>query len=81
MAIDDLIPRKDISEAVAPLTAGLMSKDWKVRKAALEDIEAAVNEAQGRIAPQVRCTRHYHHYTPCQPHVSRSAVTLSPTNI
>jgi hypothetical protein len=52
--MDDLLPRADISGALAPLVAGLGSSNWKDRKAALDEVEAAVAAAGGRIQPNVR---------------------------
>jgi hypothetical protein len=51
--MDDLLPRADISGEIASAVAALGSANWKERKAALDEIEAAVAAAGGRIQPGV----------------------------
>lgn len=55
--MDDLLPRADVSGAIAGAVAALGSANWKDRKAGLEEIEAAVAAAGGRIQANVRRTR------------------------
>lgn len=55
--MDDLLPRADISGIIAGAVAALGSADWKERKAALDEIEAAVAGAGGRIQPSVSAWR------------------------
>jgi hypothetical protein len=51
--MDDLLPRADISGAIAPHVAALGSANWKERKAALDEIDAAIASAGGRIQANV----------------------------
>lgn len=52
--MDDLLPRADISGAIAGAVGMLGSANWKERKEALDEIEAALAGAGGRIQPNVR---------------------------
>ena len=52
--MDDLLPRADISGALAGAVAALGSANWKERKEGLDEIEAVVAAAGGRIHPNVR---------------------------
>jgi len=52
-SLDDLLPRADISAAIASPVAALSSPNWKERKAGLDEIEAAIAAAGRRIQPSV----------------------------
>lgn len=52
---EDLLPRADISASITPaLLTNLGSANWKERKQGLDDVEALLVGAGGRIQPQVR---------------------------
>jgi hypothetical protein len=51
--MDDLLPRADISGAIAGPVAQLGSANWKERKAALDEIESAIAAAGGRVQANV----------------------------
>jgi hypothetical protein len=52
--MDDLLPRADISGQITGDLVGRMSSSvWKERKEALDEVEAIVNSAGGRIQPCV----------------------------
>ncbi|GFH15735.1 protein MOR1, partial [Haematococcus lacustris] len=52
--MDELMPRADISAAITPsLLESLGSSNWKDRKQAMDNVEAAITSAGGRIQPQV----------------------------
>ncbi|KAL6753732.1 armadillo-type protein [Haematococcus lacustris] len=52
--MDELMPRADISAAFTPaLLESLGGSNWKDRKQAMDNVEAAITSAGGRIQPQV----------------------------
>ncbi|KAJ9516595.1 hypothetical protein QJQ45_015220 [Haematococcus lacustris] len=52
--MDELMPRADISAAITPsLLESLGGSNWKDRKQAMDNVEAAITSAGGRIQPQV----------------------------
>lgn len=53
-SIDDLLPRSDISGQITGELVGKMgSANWKERKEALDEVEAIIAAAGGRIQPCV----------------------------
>lgn len=53
MAMDDLVPRKDISGPLAELVPRLSDKDWKVRKAAIDEADKLLDSAGCHITPNL----------------------------
>jgi cytoskeleton-associated protein 5 len=54
VSLEDLLPRADISAALAGgIVDRIGSANWKERNAALEDVEALLREAGGRVAPEL----------------------------
>ena len=54
-SMDDLLPRADISSQISgELLTKLGSANWKERKEALDDVDAMLMAAGGRIQPCVR---------------------------
>jgi cytoskeleton-associated protein 5 len=52
--MDDLLPRSDISGQITGELVGKMgSANWKERKEALDEVEAIIAAAGGRIQPCV----------------------------
>eukprot|EP00798_Chlamydomonas_sp_ICE-L_P001437 gene1437-32811_t len=49
----DMFPRQDISASItSAVTTNMGSSNWKERKAAMDDVEAVLTAAGGRILPQ-----------------------------
>jgi cytoskeleton-associated protein 5 len=52
--MDDLLPRADISgQITGELVGKICSANWKERKEGLDEVEAIVAAAGGRIQPSV----------------------------